>query len=281
MAGVEVWMLLAAITVMLWVLWAQRRTTAQRDVDRLVVRGGLPPDPELVAAARKWYQRRHELLVAGIWIGWMTAGLILLLMGEGWDTRMVTWWIAGAGSVGGLATLLHGYQTVSRSDGPRTASLRPRQLAGYLSPVEIAIEYGFVLVPVIAGGLGIMVLALGDSQGWILVAAGLAGVALWGLGLGLQQMALRVNHTSGGEVELQWQEALRAATLRDVAGAIFAVCWLLGSALPVSFEWPADVPGFVEPLTIVVFAVSLILVGVATFVAMSRRGLGRVRRVAG
>lgn len=277
------------------VLWTQRKKAARREVDRLVERGGLPPEPELVASALSWQQRRQEVLVLGTLVGALAGGAVLLLADlgldlnlvpdDGLDIRLLSWMFVVAAAAGGVATLLHGYRTVraSRSDGPRTATLRPRRLSDYLSPVEIAVHYGVVVVPLIAVGLGIIVLGSADrpERGWILIVSGLAGVVLWGAGLVLQRMALRVNQASGGQAELHWQEALRAATLRDLGGAVITVSWLLGASMPLSFDWPRDAPGFVEPLSLALFVASLGLIGLVSLVSVSRRGLRRVQRVAG
>lgn len=277
------------------VLWMQRGKAAQREVDRLVGRGGLPPDPDLVEPALRWLRRRQETVILGVLTGTLAGGLIVLLIDQvvdiklvdntGLDVRLLTWLLGVTAAVGGFATLAHSYRTVRASQGvgPRTAALRPRRLSDYLSPVEIAIHHGAVAVPLIAAGLGVVVLGSADhpERGWILVISGLLAVPLCAAGLLLQRMALGVHQPSGREAELRWQEALRATTLRDLGSAVVTVSWLLGAAIPLAFEWPHDVPGFVGPLDLVLFGVSLLAVVVVSLVALSRRGLQRVQRVVG
>jgi hypothetical protein len=90
------------------------------------------------------------------------------------------------------------------------------------------------------------------------------------------------------EAALEWyrrrQEILILGVLAGVLIAsrrVLTVSWLLGAAMPMSFEWPSDVPGYVEPLATVLFLVSVALWCTALMVAASRRGLQRVQRVAG
>ncbi|WP_425829646.1 hypothetical protein [Kribbella sp. DT2] len=270
------------------------KKAAKAEVDRLVNRGGLPPVPELVSSALRWHERRQLITIGGTLAGVLAGGAVIviadqvvdidLVASDGLDVRLLTWMLAAAAAVGGGATLLHSYRSVlaARAGGPRTAALRPRQLSDYLSPIEIAIHRGAVLLPLAAVGLGVVVLAGSDhpASGWILIASGLIAVPLWVVGLWLQQLALRVNQASGGEVELRWQEALRAATLRDLGSAVVTVSWLLGASVPMSFQWPSDIPGFVEPATTGLFLVAIAALCVIWTIAASRRGLQRVQRVA-
>jgi hypothetical protein len=286
--------LVAVMTLALAVLWAFRKKSAKAEVDRLVTLGGLPPEPGLVASALRWHERRQVIMIVGTLFGVLAGGAVIVLAdlaldidlvaSEGLDVRLMTWMFAAAAAAGGVATLLHSYRSVlaARTDGPRAAALRPRQLDDYLSPIEIAVHRGAVVLPLAAVGLGVVVLGGSDhpASGWILVASGLIAVPLCVAGLWLQQLALRVNQSSGGEVELRWQEALRAATLRDLGTAIVTVSWLLGTSVPLSFEWPSDVPGFVEPVAMVLFAVATAALCLIWGIAASRRGLQRIHRVA-
>lgn len=285
----------APMVIVTLVLWTQRRKAAKTEVDRLVSRGGLPPEPDLVDSALRWYERRQEVLLLGVLAGTLGAPAIVVLAylgmdigfetGAVLDVRLLSWMLAAAAAAGGIATLGLSYRTVraSRTDGPRTAALRPRQLNDYLSPIEIAIHYGAIVLPLAAIGLGIVVLGSSDhpARGWILIGSGLAAVPLWGSGVLLQRMALRVNQPSGRAAELHWQEALRATTLRDLGSSMITVSWLLGASVPMSFQWPADAPDFVEPFSIALFVISIGLLCVTWTVAASRRGLRRVQRVVG
>lgn len=292
---VDVLWLVAALVLMSVVLWVQRRKAAQREVDRRVERGGLPGDRDLVEVALEWYRRRQEILILGVLAGVLVAGAAVVLVhlgidlgfvpGTALDARLLTWLLAATAAFGGFATLINGYRTVraSRADGPRLAALRPRKSSDYLSPVEIAIYDGCVVLPLVGAALGVVVLGTNDhpERGWILIGSGLAAVVVWAIGLLLMRTALRVNQPSGREAELRWQEAFRATTLRDIGSAVLTVAWLLGAAMPMSFEWPSDVPGYVSPLATVLFLVSVGLWCTALMVAASRRGLQRVQRVAG
>jgi hypothetical protein len=292
---VDVLWIVAMMVVATGIMWTQRRKMAKTEVDRLVTRGGLPPEPELVESALHWYERRQAVLLLGLLVGVLAAGAIVVLaylgMDMGFETgavidvRLLTWLVAAAAAAGGIATLGLSYRTVraSRTDGPRMAALRPRRLSDYLSPIEIGIHYGSIVLPLAAIGLGIVVLGSNDKpvRGWILIGSGLAAIPLCAVGAALQRMALRVNQPSGREAELHWQEALRATTLRDLGSSMVTVSWLLGASIPMSFQWPADVPAFAEPLSEVLFLVAVGLMCVMWGVAASRRGLQRVQRVVG
>ncbi|MEV5967709.1 hypothetical protein AB0L70_38435 [Kribbella sp. NPDC051952] len=295
MSQVDVLWIVAMMVIATGIMWTQRRKMAKTEVDRLVARGGLPPERDLVESALKWYERRQAVLLLGLLAGTLAGGAIVVLAYVGMDigfetgavidVRLLTWMVAAASAAGGIATLGLSYRTVraSRIDGPRMAALRPRRLSDYLSPIEIAIHYGSLVLPLVAVGLGIVVLGSNDKpvRGWILIGSGLAAVPLWAVGAALQRMALRVNQPSGRQAELHWQEALRATTLRDLGSSMITVSWLLGASIPMSFQWPADAPAFAEPLSEVLFLVAVGLMCVMWGVAASRRGLQRVQRVVG
>ncbi|MBB5836127.1 hypothetical protein [Kribbella italica] len=286
--------LIGVMVVALALLWVFRKKSAKAEVDRLVQRGGLPPEPELVAGALRWHERRQGVLVGGTLIGVLVGGAIIVLAdqaleidlvaSDGLDVRLLTWMLAAAAAAGGVTSLLHSYRSVLavRDDGPRIAALRQRRLTDYLSPVEVAVHYSAVLLPLVAVALGLVVLGSDDhpSSGWILIVSGLMAVPLCVAGLWLQRLALEVNQTSSGEAELRWQEALRAATLRDLGVGVVSVSWLLGASVPLSFEWPSDVPGFVEPIAAGLFVLAMAALCVVWSIAASRRGLQRAQRVA-
>lgn len=290
------WLIGATVGVVV-LLWIQRRRSAQLEVNRLIERAGLPAEPRLVEAALTWQQRRQETLLIGILIGTVAAGAVVLLVRNGLhvglassdvaDDGLLTWLLAAAAvaGAGGLATLAYNYRVVreSRSEGRRTATLRPRQLADYLSPWEIVIQYSCLVLPLVAIGLGVVILGTADrpASGWILIVSGLVAVPLWALGLFLQRRALLVNRPSGDKAVLLWQEALRASTLRDVGSSVLMICWMLGAALPMSFQWPSGTPHFVQPVATVAFLVSVVMLCGRGVLAASRRGLGRVQRIAG
>ncbi|MFF0345682.1 hypothetical protein [Kribbella sp. NPDC004875] len=279
MVGVLAAIWFVGLAVMLVVLWWQRATAAQRSVDRLIERGGLPTTPQFVAAALEWHRRRQELLLIGLGVGILVAAVAQFVVGDGWNVQVVTWSAALAVAGGGFAALMHAYRNVraARQEGRRTASLRQRRLTDYLSPIEVAIHLVAVVFPLAGIALGIVA----GGRAWVLVLSGAVAVLLWAGGLALQQMTLKVNHQAAGEDELRWQEALRGTALRDLGAVMLSVCWLLGASVPQWFDWPSDVPHVVEPLSQYLFSASLILVAILSFVGTNRQVLQRVRRVTG
>jgi hypothetical protein len=267
------WML-GMTAAMVWA-WFLRKSTARAEVGRWVQRGGLPAEPELVEVAQTWFQRRQATLVVGVWIGMMVGGIVLLIAGVGLDPAFLAWWFAAVILGGGIVTCVRSYRAVrkGRADGPRAAALRPRRLTDYLSTFEIWVQYGLIAVPLLAAALGL--LALG-SGGWVLVVGGLVAVPMTAAAFYLQRLSLQVSQPAGGEAELQWQKAFRAATLRDLGMVGICISWLLGAAAALSFDWPADVPGFVPPATYVLFLGSTVLIVASTVVSVSKLGLRRV-----
>ena len=271
------WM--AVVTVALGLTLVLRKATARNGVRRLVEGAGLPDEPDLVTAAQAWFQRRQAVVTIGFWLGMMAGGALLLITRSSLDSPLLIWWIAPAVLGGSVATWVESYRMLRTADGgPRAAALRPRRLMDYLSGFEIAIQYGLVAVPLLTAGLGILVLTTADhpGRGWRLVVGGVAAVPLAAVAFFLQRLSLRASHPVGRESELRWREAFRAAMLRDLGMAGIAVSWVLGAAAALSFDWPDDVPGFVEPLTSVVFLGSTFLGVASVLVAMSKHGLRRV-----
>lgn len=272
-------------SVLLALLWWQRKTAARKSVERLIERGGLSTEPRLVDAALAWHQRRQELLLIGVWVGVLVAAVALVVTGRGWDVQLITWSVAAAFAAGGFAALLHAYRSVraARQDGLRTASLHQRRLTDYLSPIEVGIHLVAVVIPLVCISLGVVVLSSAgrSPRAWVLVISGAVAVLLWAGGVVLQRMTLKVNQPSAGASELRWQEALRGTALRDLGAVMLCVSWLLGAAVPLSFHWPSDVPHFVQPLSQLMFSGSVILVAILSFAGTNRHVLGRVRRVTG
>ncbi|GAB3954343.1 hypothetical protein GCM10029976_096430 [Kribbella albertanoniae] len=285
---------LGLAVVILVVVWSQRKKTARSEVNRLIRQGGLPADPDLAEAAIGWFQRRVGVLSIGYLLGILVGGVVLLFSGQafqfgpdsegGSGLGPIVWAFAAASFIGGGATLLDAYRAVRRSkvDGPRTATLRPRRLGDYLTPVETAIHYGVVAIPLVCIGLGVGVLSSDNrpARGWLLVASGSVAVLLWGAGIALERMALRVSQSSGRPAQLLWQEAYRAATLRDLGTAIITVSWLLGASVPSSFDWRGH-PMYFWDVAFGVFLVSMVLMLVNSWIPMTPWALRRVRRVVG
>ncbi|WP_433159186.1 hypothetical protein [Kribbella sp. CA-247076] len=255
--------------------WLWRKSAARAEVSRWVGRGGLPAEPDLVAAAQTWFERRQTSVAIGVWVGMMLGGVLLLVTGAGLNPAVLTWWFAAVLLGGGIATCARSYLAVrnARADEPRAAALRPRRLVDYLSAFEIWLQYGLLAVPLLAAVLGLFAL---HSGGWTLVAGGLVAVPMAAAAFYLQRLSLLLRQSATDAAGLQWQEAFRAVTLRDLGLAGMTISWLLGAAAALSFEWPDDVPGFVQPATYVLFLGSTLLIVASLVVSVSRRGLRRV-----
>ncbi len=269
------WMLgMTAATILAWFV---RKSAARAEVGRWVERGGLPglpAEPELVAAAQAWFQRRQASVLIGTWIGMMVGGVVLLIAGAGLDVVFLACWFAAVIFAAGIVTCVQSYRAVrkARADGPRAAALRPRRLADYLSEFEIWVQYGLIAVPVLVAALGLLALS---SGGLLLVVGGLVAVPMMAAAFYLQRLLLHVSQPAGREAELQWQEVFRAARLRDLGAVGIWLSWLLGAAA-LSFDRPADVPGFVPTATYLLFGGSTILICASVVVSVTKHGLRRV-----
>ncbi|MDX6240432.1 MAG: hypothetical protein QOG10_5252 [Kribbellaceae bacterium] len=242
---------LLVLSTILWgLLFWQRRAVARRDVGRLVKRAGLPAAPELVAAAEDRFTRRQAALTVGACI----AHFNMLRSG--------------------------------RAGGPRAASLRQRRLLDFLTPAEVAVQYGLLTLPLLTGVLGVLTLAGDDhpQRGWALIAAAAGAVLIVAGSAALQRWALRASQPSGGEVELRWEEATRAAMLRDLSAVAVGSSWALGglTGYSAAIDWPGRYPGFVVSLAIGLYLLgTLALAWVVLASAIGRKTLSRSQQVIG
>jgi hypothetical protein len=171
----------------------------------------------------------------------------------------------------------------AKIDGPRTAFLRQRRLSDFLVWPEIVVQYGVLVLPLASGALGVLVLA-GDERphrGWLLVIAAVLSLLIYAAATILQRRVLGLNQVASEESELRWEEALRASTLRDLAGVMMMTCWLMGGVVAVSFDWPDGLPSYVQPVTYILFGGGIVAIGVVKLMSGTKWGLRRSQRVIG
>jgi hypothetical protein len=280
-----VWLLVMSTILWRLVFW-QRRAAARRDVTRLVERAGLPAEPELVAAAEHRFTRRQAALSLGAWLG-SVAGIVPYGLMRGTPAALACWAALAMVGMGVGACFAH-FNTLrsSRVAGPRAASLRQRRLLDFLTPAEVAVQYGLLTLPLLTGVLGVLTLTGDDDpqRGWALIASA-AGAGLIVAGsAALQRWALRASQTSGGEVELRWEEATLAAMLRDLSAVAVGSSWALGGLTGFSAvtDWPGRYPGFVTSLASCLYLLgTLALAWVVLAAAIGRKTLSRSQQVIG
>lgn len=269
------------LVAVVWV-WRERKEIGLREAYRLV-EAGLPNERGLIdAAAARFEQRQMVSTVGGAIGGAIGLGVVAYagaaLPGLIWSGLICTFGV-------GLAICWMHFKAVAaaRKAGPRTASLRPRRLADFLVWPEIAVQYGALVLPAAAIWLGVLVVTGDDSprRGWVLLGAAAVALGIYGIALMLQARVLRLSQAATGEDELRWEEAMRAATLRELREVMTWSCWFLGAGAAISFEYPASVPSFVEPLMLVLFVVGVVVVGVAQMLGATKWGLRRSQRAFG
>jgi len=282
----EVWWLLGMCSFASVVSFRLRRRRAEQEVGRLIDRAGLPTDRVLVAGAAQHFVRRHGALAIGAWGGGVAGVVPYALLGA---TPTALAWFAACTLVGtGVGACLLHLRTLrsARAPGPRVASLRPRRLSDFLTPAELAVQYGMLTLPLVTAVLGVYALTGGDHprRGWALLAAATTAVLVMAGATALQRWILRANQPAGEEAALRWEEALRAAMLRDVSAVAVGSSWALGGLTGFSAVtgWAEQ---FAGPWTSV--AVGLYLIGTLAVVwttlvgTYSRRTLGRFQQVIG
>ncbi|GAA3582534.1 hypothetical protein [Kribbella ginsengisoli] len=261
-------------------LFLSRKSIARSQVGRLVYTGGLPKDEKLMAAAESRLAQTQAASAVGLAVAGVVVGGIVLLAGDDLFSPVLGWTFMGMVAGIGIGSFVLQYRAVraARPAGPRTATLRQRRLGDYLTPVEIIGQYAMLVFPLLALGLGVLVLTTADehaSRGWALAIPGLATIPIAAVGIYLQRRILQLNQPAATEDELRWQEALRAKALRDMLNILIGAGWLFGAAAVLSFEWPAGVPAFAAPFAWVMFiggtAVECLIWGAAD----SKRGLRR------
>jgi hypothetical protein len=272
----------AAMTIGAVLVWRQRAEIGLKQAYDLV-QAGLPNETELVQAAATRFRQRQAATTIGSWLGGAVALLALGTLGE---PLIVLVWCAMSGLFGVAAAVcvLH-YRTVraTRPQGPRLASLGQRRLRDYLVWPEIACQYVAVVLPLATAGVGIVVLTTADDPrtGWTLIGIALGCLLVCVAGTILQRKVLALPQPASGESELRWEEALRAATLRDLSELMVWVCWLLGGAAVITVDLPSGLPAFVEPLSYVLFGGGIAVLAVTTLSSAGKWGLRRSQRALG
>ncbi len=269
------------LVAVVWV-WRDRKAIGLRDAYRLV-EAGLPNERELVdAAAARFEQRQLVSTVGGALGGAIGLGVVAYvgtaLPGLIWSALIATFGV-------GLAICWMHFKSVSaaRTAGPRAASLRPRRLTDFLVWPEVVVQYGALVLPLAAVWLGVLVVTGGErpGRGWALLGGAAVALAIYLIALVLQSRVLRLSQAATGELELRWEEAMRAATLRELSEVMTWSCWFLGAGAAISFDYPASVPSFVEPLMLVLFGLGVVVMGVAQVLGATKWGLRRSQRAFG
>jgi hypothetical protein len=275
--GAMIGVLIVAVMV-----WRDRKSIGLTAAYRLV-NAGLPNDLDLVKAAASRFERRQLASTIGGSIGgWIGVGGVLYfgapVLALIWSALIGTFGVAVA-----ICWLHFRAVRAARPSGPRTASLRQRKLADFLVWPEIVAQYAVLVLPLTAGWLGVQVLTGDDrpERGWLLIGAAAVALAIYLVASVLQLRVLRLSQAATQESELRWEEAMRAATLRELSEVMTWTCWFLGAGAALSFELPRGLPSFLGPLTIVLFGLGFVVMGVAQVLGATKWGLRRSQRAFG
>lgn len=262
-------------------VWRQRQEIGLKQAFALV-QAGLPNETELVQAAARRFQQRQATSTIGAWLGGISALIVFAALGS---PIMGLLWSALIGMFGvAVAVCVVHLRAVrgARRDGPRLASLGQRRLRDYLIWPEIIAQYGQLLLPLITAAIGVLVLTRHDLRiGWTLVGVGVACLLVCAIAVVLQRKVLELSQPASGESELRWQEALRAATLRELSGMMMWICWSLGGVAIVSADLPPGLPSYIEPITLVLFCGGIAVLSAAQLAGAGKWGLRRSQRAIG
>jgi len=279
------WIFLAVavgFTVGTVVVWRKREEIGLKRAYSLL-QAGLPNETELVLAAARQFQRRQAASTIGAWLGGISALIVFAalgspIMGLIWSVLFGTFGVAVAICVVHIRAV-----RAARREGPRLATLGQRRLRDYLVWPEIIAQYGELVLPLATAAIGVLVLARHDAPrvGWSLVGAGVACLVVCAIALVLQRKVLALSQPASGESELRWDEALRAATLRELSEMMMWACWILGGATVISADLPSGLPSFVEPLANVLFCGGIAVLSAAQLSAAGKWGLRRSQRAIG
>lgn len=248
-------LLLAAVTAVGSVVIRRQPAVRRRALARFARRVDLPlPDALLWAQAETALTRRNVAVDVGGSAGVAVAAALGLLLGapDGLpgDTEaareglwaLIVAGAALAGAAGGAAWA--GVRAASRRTppaGPRLARPTAASAADYVAPVELWGARAAGIAPAVALAVGV-VIATGvdtvrpaDLVNVGTVLAVLAGLAALGVGEVAGRRLLDLPQSAGSNLELAWNDALRARVLRDVVTAplaigLYATCALLTAA---------------------------------------------------
>ena len=262
-------------------MYLRRATAARRETAKFLERAGLPFEPELIAATQARFEQRQKAFAIGGVVGSIPGTAIFIWLDAG--PTALAWWaaflVAGIGL--GVCVLYAAAVRAGRADGPRTAALRQRRLVDFLSPAQVVLQYGFLLLPAITAVLGIRILIDGNRTGWGLIAAAVGAVLLVAGAAALQRWVLQVNQPAGQVVELRWSEAMRAVMLRDLAAVTVGASWALGAGTVATAvrDRSDDFPAFMEPVAYSVYLVSTLVFVWMAGAASTGRTLRRSQQV--
>ena len=210
---------------------------------------GLPLPEHMVPAVSERIRRRQHGMMMGGTTGIVVATLIYIVFFNNNDgaAPALVFFLAGAGSALGGAWAIAGHHPTAQTTGPTIARMRAVELSDYLTKGE---RFGFRAVPqaLLVGGIGgyFLLSILPDIPGFnsTIIGCGLAVVSLavWGVSYYASRQILAAPARSASELELAWDDAERAAGLRQVANlSVAAAClsqlfWLILIAEALLFD---------------------------------------------
>ena len=270
------WRLLAGYAVVVLVvglLLSRRRAGAERAVDKAANAAGLGVTPEI----RPLLLRRIRIMRVGDLIG-AAVGLALaaLLVTLRTEIPVQTWAVQGTIVAGGAAGGLIGGLVATHglpAPGRRVARDRAVRVADYISPIERA---GALIGMLLTALFGVLSLTLGSADARVAVATGVA-VAGW-LGFELvARLLIARPQSADSALQLAWDDALRADSVRRLAGASGAVS-LLSLLTATWFETHALLPADEADGVVLAILVGVVAVLVVLRLSPVRTGLGRYFR---
>lgn len=270
--------LIGTMGILLLVTFWYGDTRRRREVEvfAFIERVGLPMTDHVY----KRVDRRLRTRSKGATVGGLISLFVFAIL---FGIRLDLWpiGVAGASTTGVFAAALAlggavsalGQFTVPRPGAPRFARAQSPSLADYVHPGWVI---GAVVLAAVSAAISIaLVFGLGPTTGHgglplgavlclaILALAGIVAVAA------LSSMLLAVPQPASSELELQWDDALRAYALRDLWIAAIA----LGTAAFVAgFSWLFD---YSSPFVLVGLVVGLAPLWLVNL-RVSRRPIGRL-----
>ncbi|MEI2776948.1 MAG: hypothetical protein V9G19_13465 [Tetrasphaera sp.] len=262
-------------------VWASRDRLVGNEIRRLQRLASLPDagvdQPLLVQRLRQ----RQTGRAIGVTVAMLIMGLALV-----WADPVMPWIVFAAPIGAGLGTVLGQLRPLAAGPRPRLAQLRRREIGDYVTPLELRLLVGaFATVP-LALALIVVAAATGSPPvGRVLIGCALLVLVTAAAWL-IRAATARVLGSSvelGSVVGLEWEEVIRAQTLRDVVGA--AACLAAGGSAGVLW-WLSGNPGFPQwfeagAMVLVASALALVLVLVLAATADSRFAWARGHALAG
>ena len=244
------------------VVWARRAEAARLEFARLARIAELPVEGNDIPAVRRRIVTRQTGRAIGMAVAMIVVAVILIA------SETPAGYVALLAALG--ASVGSGFGHVRPMDvapGPRAAGLRRRELADYLTPIEVFLARWVIVLPVVAAlivGVGWAEWGLGRRPALISLAV-LA--AITAMGYVVRQALRRLVETPvtlATPTGRRWEEILRAVVLRDVAAS--GVTFVAGGPLFVLIALKRD---FAElPVVFPVVAAFGVLAGVAILVVL-------------